>query len=75
MPQFSPNSDTITIDIEEDNQGCSFTFEHAGIDIAEELRDLPQGDTSASEAGWQQGFDLMVEAWSKAASVKEANED
>lgn len=75
MPQFSPNSDTITIRIEEDDQGSSLTFEHSGIDIAEELRNLPLGDTSASEAGWQQGFDLMVEAWSKAAGVKEANED
>jgi uncharacterized protein YndB with AHSA1/START domain len=63
MPQFSPNSDTITILIEEDAEGCSLTFEQAGPDIAQELRDLPPGDTSASEAGWQQGFDLMVAAW------------
>ena len=67
MPQFSPNSDTITIRIEEDGQGCSVTFEHAGPGIAKELGDLPPGDTSATEAGWQQGFDLMVAAWSKSA--------
>lgn len=67
MPQFSPNSDTITILIEECGRGCSVTFEHAGDDIAEELRNLPPGDTSQSEAGWQQGFDLMAAAWSESA--------
>jgi len=67
MPQFSPNSDTITITIEEDNGGSFVTFEHSGDDIATELRDLPPGDTSATEAGWQQGFDLMAAAWSKSA--------
>ena len=67
MPQFSPNSDTITIRIEEDNGGCLLTFEHSGQDIATELRDLPPGDTSPSEAGWQLGFDLMVAAWSRSA--------
>jgi uncharacterized protein YndB with AHSA1/START domain len=65
MPQFSPNSDTITIQIEEDNGGSILTFEHSGDDIATELRELPQGETSPSEAGWQQGFDLMDAAWSK----------
>lgn len=65
MPQFSPNSDTITIQIEEDKGGSFFVFEHSGDDIAQELRDLPPGDTSATEAGWQQGFDLMVAAWSE----------
>jgi uncharacterized protein YndB with AHSA1/START domain len=65
MPQFSPNSDTISIQIEENDMGCSITFEQAGYDIAEELRELAQGDVSASEAGWQQGFDLMHAAWSK----------
>jgi uncharacterized protein YndB with AHSA1/START domain len=67
MPQFSPNSDTITVRIEEDNGGSLVRFEHSGEDIADELRDLPPGNTSATEAGWQQGFDLMVAAWSKSA--------
>ena len=52
---------------EDDNGGSFVTFEHSGNDIATELRDLPPGDTSATEAGWQQGFDLMVAAWSKSA--------
>ena len=65
MPQFSPNTDTITIQIDETGTGCSVTFEQAGHDIAEELRELAQSDVSASEAGWQQGFDLMHAAWSK----------
>jgi uncharacterized protein YndB with AHSA1/START domain len=67
MPQFSPNSDTITIRIEEGGGGSHLTFEHSGEDIATELRDLPPGDTSPTEAGWQQGFDLMAAAWSKSA--------
>ncbi len=67
MPQFSPNSDTITIRIAEDNGGCFVTFEHSGDDIAAELRELSPGETSATEAGWQQGFDLMAAAWSKSA--------
>jgi uncharacterized protein YndB with AHSA1/START domain len=65
MPQFSPNSDTITILIEEYDQGCSMTFEHSGEDIAKELRERTPGDTSHTEAGWQQGFDLMAAAWSE----------
>lgn len=63
MPQFSPNSDTITITIMPDQTGSVVTFVHAGPDIASELAALPPGETSASEAGWQQGFDLMAAAW------------
>lgn len=65
MPQFSPNSDTITILIEEHDQGCSMTFEHSGEDIAKELREVLPGDTCHTEAGWQQGFDLMAAAWTE----------
>jgi uncharacterized protein YndB with AHSA1/START domain len=68
MPQFSPNSDTITIRIDEDDGGSFVTFVHSGIDIAAELRDLSPGERSATEAGWQQGFDLMAAAWSDSAS-------
>lgn len=65
MPQFSANTDTITIQIKENDIGCTVTFEQLGDDIADELRELEQGEVSASEAGWQQGFDLMQAAWSK----------
>ena len=65
MPQFSSNTDTITIQIEETDTGCSVIFEHAGNDIADELREKVHGEVSASEAGWQLGFDLMHAAWSK----------
>ena len=51
--------------IEEDNGGSFVTFEHSGIDISTELRDLSPGDTSATEVGWQQGVELMLEAWTK----------
>lgn len=64
MPQFSPNSDTVSIDILPDGDGgCEVTFVQSGPDIAEELKNLPDGSTSESEKGWQQGFDLMAEAW------------
>ncbi len=65
MPQFSPNSDTITIRIEDHNGGSFVRFEHSGEDIAAELRELSPGRTSESELGWQRGFDLMAEAWSE----------
>ncbi len=65
MPQFSPNSDTITIDITPDGKdGCEVVFVQSGKDIATELRELPPGEISESEKGWQQGFDLMEAAWS-----------
>lgn len=64
MPQFSPNSDTVTIHVTPDKTGgCEVTFVQSGPDIAKELQELPEGQTSESEKGWQQGFDLMAEAW------------
>lgn len=66
MPQFSPNSDTIAIDITPDGKGgCEMTFVQSGNDIATELKELPPGGVSESEKGWQQGFDLMEAAWKK----------
>lgn len=65
MPQFSPNTDTISIDIASDKDGSVVTFEHTGEDISNELREVPPGGVSASEAGWQKGFDLMAAAWSE----------
>ncbi len=63
MPQFSPNSDLVTIDIAADGAGGStLTFIQSGPDIAAELRDLPEGSVSESEKGWQQGFDLIATA-------------
>ncbi len=67
MPQFSPNSDTISITIIPEETGCVVTFVQSGEDIASELRTLLPGSTSASEEGWQQGFDLMAAAWEKMA--------
>lgn len=68
MPQFSPNSDTITITIEDRIGGaCIVTFDQAGPDIAQELLEVQPGKTSASEEGWQQGFDLMEAHWANHA--------
>ncbi|TVR97510.1 MAG: SRPBCC domain-containing protein [Trueperaceae bacterium] len=63
MPQFSGTADEISLTVEPDGVGCVVTFEQTGDGIADELRALPTGATSASEAGWQQGFDLMEGAW------------
>lgn len=66
MPQFSPNSDIVTIDITPDEKGgCEVVFVQSGPDIAAELQDVPEGRISESEKGWQQGFDLMEAAWQK----------
>lgn len=67
MPQFSPNSDTISIEIVSTDTGCIVTFVQSGKDIANELREITPGSISDSEAGWQQGFDLMAAAWEKPA--------
>jgi uncharacterized protein YndB with AHSA1/START domain len=66
MPQFSPNTDVITIDITPTAAGCSVTFVQSGVDITSELREFPPGTVSESEKGWHQGFDLMEAAWAKA---------
>ena len=63
MPQFSPNRDTISVEIAPEGVGCVVVFEQSGVDIASELRELAHGERSASEVGWQQGFDLMEAAW------------
>lgn len=65
MPQFSPNSDTITIDIESDGKGGSImTYTHEGPDVVEELASVKSGDMSESEKGWRKGFDLIEAAFS-----------
>lgn len=52
MFQFSPNSDTITVEFEADGAGCVMIFTQLGIDIAAELADVPEGDVGGSEFGW-----------------------
>ncbi len=65
MPQFSPNSDLISIEITSDANGSQLTFVQSGVDIAQELRQTPEGEMSASESGWRLGFDLMAAAWAR----------
>jgi uncharacterized protein YndB with AHSA1/START domain len=60
MPQFSPNSDTIAIEIEPDGDDSTMTFTHSGVDIAAELSRLPPGEKSGSEQGWEQGFEALA---------------
>ncbi len=64
MPEFSPITDIITIEIQPDGKGGSnmiFIQEGEGIDA--ELKELPEGTVSESEKGWQMGFDLMENYW------------
>lgn len=66
MPQFSPNSDLITITIKPLSDGKSrMTFIQSGPDIAAELAGTAGEEPSESEKGWQMGFDLMEDAWKK----------
>lgn len=60
MPQFTPNRDTITVELEPDGNGCVMTFTQEGIDIAAELRDLPTGERGDSESGWGPMFDRLA---------------
>lgn len=64
MPQFSPKSDIISIDITSDGaEECTLTFTQTGELIAGELSELPEGEVSESEKGWKMGFDLMPKVW------------
>lgn len=64
MPQFSPESDVISIDISANSgNGCIVTFIESGPGIAKELQELPAGQISDSEKGWQQAFDMMEAHW------------
>ncbi|MBA3449801.1 MAG: SRPBCC domain-containing protein [Chloroflexia bacterium] len=60
MFQFSPNSDTITVEIVPDGAGSIMTFTQAGIDIADELRQTPEGEQGGSEQGWGQMFNGLA---------------
>jgi len=64
MPQFSPNTDTILIDIVAEDEGSIMTFQQVGKDIDSELKELPKGEKSGSEIGWNQAFDMMERVWS-----------
>lgn len=64
MPQFSPNTDIITLIIaEKPDGGCVATFTEIGVDIEAEVKELAPGVKSDSEKGWQQAFDLIELAW------------
>lgn len=56
MPQFSPNSDTITAEFAPEGTGCVMTFTQSGVDIADELAALPDGEVGGSEFGWNLMF-------------------
>ncbi len=52
MPQFSPNSDTVTVEFVPDGDGCQITFIQEGVAIADEVRQTPPGVEGGSATGW-----------------------
>jgi uncharacterized protein YndB with AHSA1/START domain len=60
MLQFSPNSDRITVEIAPSGAGCVLTFTQEGVDIADELRQLPEGAEGGSESGWGWMFEALA---------------
>jgi RNA polymerase sigma factor (sigma-70 family) len=60
IPQFSPNTDTITIEIAPTDNGCSVTLIQSGVDIAKELKELPPGQKGGSQTGYEQGFESLA---------------
>ena len=75
MPQFSPNCDTITIEIVPDGTGCIMTFTQAGIDISSELRELGAGHKGGTEQGWTVMFDGLAAALGRSGEEKAARPD
>ncbi len=59
MPQFSPNSDTITVTIEPEGDGSTLTLVQEGPDIAAELQQLPEDVQTGTEAGWINMFNNL----------------
>jgi uncharacterized protein YndB with AHSA1/START domain len=65
MPQFSPNSDRITVEIVPDGAGCILTLTQAGVDIANELRQLPPDVEGGTEKGWSDMFEALAATLNK----------
>ncbi len=59
MPQFSPNSDRVTLEFRADGAGCILTLTQEGTDIADELRQVPEGEPGGSEKGWREMLDAL----------------
>lgn len=62
MPQFSPNSDTITIELSQEGNETAMVFIQSGDDIAEELANLPEDEAQTSEHGWNLMFIALAQA-------------
>ncbi len=59
---FSPNTDTISVEIAPDGAGCVLTLTQQGVDLAAELACVPPGMKSGSELGWAKVFDTLAAA-------------
>jgi hypothetical protein len=60
MLQFSPNSDRIAVEIVPSGAGCILILTQEGVDIADELRQLPPGVEGGAEKGWSLMFDALA---------------
>lgn len=60
MPQFSPNSDRITVTLQATGEGCLMVFRQEGEDIAAELSALQHGASGGSEQGWLLMFGALA---------------
>jgi Activator of Hsp90 ATPase homolog 1-like protein len=61
-PNAKPNSDRSTVEFTPDGTGCLMTLTQEGIDIADELRQLPPGVEGGTEKGWNIMFDTLAAA-------------
>lgn len=60
MPQFSPDSDRLTVEFEPAGDGCMLRLTQEGAGIDAELGSLPAGAPSSSETGWREMFDRLA---------------
>ncbi|MBX3540844.1 MAG: SRPBCC domain-containing protein [Chelatococcus sp.] len=60
MPQFSPNSDLITVEFEPDGDHTRMVFTQAGDDIAKEIAEQGEDAEAGTAHGWALMFDRLA---------------
>lgn len=62
MMQFSPDFDTITVELSQEGNETVMVFTQSGVGIAEELANLPANPEETSEYGWNLMFLGLAQA-------------